>query len=84
MDIMTVITFIGAVFILFIILKLLTLPMKLIIKLVINGIFGGLVLYGLSLVGITVTINWITALVVGILGIPGALIVVALSLFHVI
>lgn len=59
---------------LFIVLKLLALPMKLIIKLVINGLVGGLIIFIVNLVGanfgFTIALNWITALIVGILGVP--------------
>ena len=75
---------IGVV-VLFIILKILTLPMKLIIKFVINAIIGGVIIYGLSLFGVGIVINWITALIVGILGVPGVAIVALLQfVFHVI
>ena len=75
---------IGVV-VLFIILKILTLPMKLIIKFVINAIIGGVIIYGLSLFGVGIVINWITALIVGILGVPGVAIALLLQfVFHVI
>lgn len=74
---------IGVV-VLFVILKILTLPMKLIIKFVINAIIGGVIIYGLSLFGVGIVINWITALIVGILGVPGVAIVALLQfVFHV-
>lgn len=70
--------------VLFIILKILTLPMKLIIKFVINAIIGGVIIYGLSLFGVGIVINWITALIVGILGVPGVVVVALLQfVFHV-
>ncbi len=67
---------------LFIVLKLLALPMKLIIKLVINGLVGGVVIYVINLIGLNfgffIDLNWITALIVGILGVPGVVIVAIL------
>lgn len=69
--------------ILFIVLKLLALPMKLIIKLVINGLVGGLIIFIVNLIGtnfgFAIDLNWITALIVGILGIPGVVIVAILQ-----
>lgn len=69
--------------VLFVILKLLALPMKLIIKLVINGLVGSAVIFVVNLIGVsfgfTIALNWITALIVGILGIPGVIIVAILQ-----
>ena len=74
--------FIG-VAILFVVLKLLALPMKLIIKLVINGIVGGIIIFVVNLIGsnfgFVIDLNWITALIIGILGVPGAIIVAILQ-----
>lgn len=71
----------GAVglIILYLILKLLKLPFKILI----NGILGVVLLYIANLIGanfgITVGINVVTALIAGILGIPG---VIALFIFQ--
>lgn len=78
------ITFIIAIAVLFIVLKILSLPMKLIIKLVLNGLIGGVVIWLINLIGASfgfaITLNWITALVVGILGIPGVIILTIIQL----
>ena len=68
--------FIGALIALIIIVKLLAWPLKKILKLVINVVIGGVLLYvfnyfGGAWFGFTIPINWITAIIVGILGIPG-------------
>ena len=65
MDFTMILPILIGVGILFVVLKLLALPMKLIIKLVINGI--------------AINLNWITALIVGILGVPGVVIVAILQ-----
>lgn len=81
---MSLVTFLAGVLILFIILKILALPMKLIIKFVINAVIGGIIIYGLSFLGIGIVINWITTLIVGFLGIPGVIIVAILQfVFHI-
>jgi len=81
---MSLITFLAGVLILFIILKILALPMKLIIKFVINAVIGGIIIYGLSFLGIGIVINLITTLIVGFLGIPGVIIVAILQfVFHI-
>ncbi len=65
--------------ILYFVLKLLKLPFKMLI----NGILGVILLYVANLIGanygVTVGINIVTALIAGILGIPG---VIALFIFQ--
>jgi len=68
--------FAGAILALLVILKLLAWPLKKIIKMVINIAIGIVLLYvfylfGGAWLGFIIPINWITALIVGILGIPG-------------
>lgn len=68
--------FIGAIIALIIIVKILAWPLKFIVKLLINVAIGILLLFifnmfGMSWLGIIIPINIITALVVGLLGIPG-------------
>lgn len=79
------ITFLVAIAVLYIVLKILSLPMKLIIKLVVNGVIGGAIIWVINLIGASfnfaITLNWITALVVGFLGIPGAIILAILQIF---
>ncbi|MCI8481926.1 MAG: pro-sigmaK processing inhibitor BofA [Clostridia bacterium] len=83
MDFTMILPILIGVAILFVVLKLLALPMKLIIKLVINGIVGGVIIFVVNLIGanfgFTIDLNWITALVVGILGVPGVVIVAILQ-----
>ena len=79
---MNFLIFFIAVAILFVILKLIALPFKIIIKLMINAFIGGAVLFLVNLVGarfgLVLDINWITALIVGFLGVPGVIIVLIL------
>ena len=77
--------FIGAIIALIIIVKVLAWPIKKIIKLVINVAIGvGLLFlfnsFGSAWLGIVIPINWITALIVGLLGIPGFIGVLIFSL----
>lgn len=72
------------VVILYFIVKIIKLPLKLIIKLLINGLTGLIMLsivnfIGDSFFGITVNINAFTSLIAGFLGIPG---VIALVIFN--
>lgn len=83
MDFTMIFPILIGVGILFVVLKLLALPMKLIIKLVINGIVGGILIFVVNLIGTNfgfmIDLNWITALIVGFLGVPGVIIVAILQ-----
>lgn len=83
MDFTMILPMLIGVAILFVVLKLLALPMKLIIKLVINGVVGAVIIFVVNLIGanfgFTIDLNWITALIVGILGVPGVVIVTILQ-----
>lgn len=80
---MEYLVFIGAVVAVFIILKILAWPIKKIMKMVINIVIGGLLLILVNYIGanfgFTIPLNWVTALVVGILGIPGLVILAILQ-----
>lgn len=83
MDFTMILPILIGVAVLFIVLKLLALPMKIIIKLVINGLVGGLVIFVVNLIGANfgfmIDLTWITALIVGFLGVPGVVIVAILQ-----
>ncbi len=83
MDFMLILPFLAGIAILFIILKILALPMKIIIKLLINAVVGGAIILLVNLIGanfgFAINLNWISALVVGILGVPGVLIATILQ-----
>jgi len=68
--------FVGALIALIIIVKVLAWPFKKILKLAINVVIGVALLlvfnsFGAAWLGFLIPINWITALIVGLLGIPG-------------
>lgn len=69
--------------ILYFIVKIIKLPLKLIIKLLTNGLTGLIMLSIVNFIGdsfgITVNINAFTSLIAGFLGIPG---VIALVIFN--
>ncbi len=62
---------------------LFTVPSKLIARLLGNAVLGGVALYGIGLLapytGVAPALNVLTALIVGILGLPGAVLVTALT-----
>ncbi len=59
-----------------IIAKLVTIPFKILWKLISNSIVGAIVLWVLSLIGVPVQINFLSALIAGLFGIPGVIAVV--------
>ncbi len=84
-DIFTILAVFLAIGAIYIIGMLLVLPLKIIIKFIINGLIGAVLLFILNifgnLIGITIAINPITALVAGFLGIPGVLLLLFLQYF---
>lgn len=77
---MDILIFIAAIAVLIIVLKILTFPIRLIGKFIINSIIGGILLFFLAKIGIVMMITWWSILLTGILGIPGVIIAVILSM----
>ena len=71
--------FIGAIFVLVVVLKILTFPIRLICKFIVNSVIGGILLYFLAKVGIFMAITWWSILLTGILGVPGVVLAIILS-----
>ena len=60
--------------------KVVSLPMKLLWKMITNSIVGSVLLWIVNLFGAGIQITFIKALIAGVFGIPGVLAVVLLSL----
>lgn len=75
----TILSFVITFAIVIIVLKLIALPIKIIGRLAINAIIGGVILFLLAKIGIAIAITWWMAALVAVLGIPGVIIVVILS-----
>lgn len=62
---------------------ILIIPLKYLVKLIINGVIGGILLFLVNLIGgfvnLHITINPITALIAGFLGVPGVVMLVILQ-----
>ena len=75
-------TFGGSLILLFLLGKTLLIPLKLVLKLIVNSILGGILLVVISALGspmgLILPLNLVNAVTVGILGVPG---VVMLLLF---
>lgn len=83
LDLNIILAYALGLLLLYVIGWLLLVPVKFIVKLLYNGIIGGLMLWVLNLIGgyfnFGVAINPVTALVAGFLGIPGVLLIIALQ-----
>lgn len=81
---MEYLSYLVAFVILYIVLKVISVPVKIIIKLMVNALIGGVVLFLINLVGaslgFTLTITWVTSLIVGIFGVPGVILVVLMQI----
>lgn len=84
MDIGVMLAYLFGIVILYMITRLMLIPLKAFSRLVINAIIGGLALVVLNIVGgffdFNIGINPITALIVGLMGVPGVLLLIALRL----
>ena len=84
MDFLVIIAYVAGVLILYTLGKMLMIPLRSIFNLIVNAVIGGGVLLVINFIGsfwdFGVGVNPITALVVGLLGVPGAILVVALRL----
>ena len=65
----------AAIIVLFLFGRMLLLPMKLLFKLIVNSLVGGVFLVLINIagagVGIVMPVNIITAVIAGVLGLPG-------------
>ena len=84
MDIKMLLTYIICLIGIFVIGKIFIIPIKWIVKLIINSIIGVILLYIINLIGgiwnFHIGINIITSVFVGILGVPGAILLMIFKL----
>jgi len=84
MDFNNIIAYMACIFFLFIFGRLFIIPIKIIVKLLINSILGGFLIFLINLIGVYfnfhIGINLITSIFVGILGIPGVIIIIIIRL----
>ena len=77
-------TFGGMLILLFLFGKALLVPLKMILKLILNSLLGAILIIVINLAGagfgIAIPINIVTAVTIGILGIPGAVMLLALAM----
>lgn len=85
MDFSNALVILGCIIVLWIIGKIFSVPLKALFKLIINSVLGGLLIFIINLIGAVwnfhIGLNIVTAILVGLLGIPGAVLLVILKLF---
>ncbi len=85
-----ILSFVGGLVLICIILKLLSFSIGTMISFVFNGLIGAVILYLLNMfgaatiLGFTLPLTWLTALIVGFFGVPGVIIVIVLKLIAII
>ena len=79
-----IIMYLACIFFLFIFGKVFILPIKKILKLVFNSILGGITIFLINLIGSSfgfhIGLNFLTSIVVGILGVPGVVLLILIKL----
>ena len=83
MDFSTVMIILGCVVGLWIVGKIFSIPLKAIFKLIANSVLGGILIFIINLIGgafnFHIGLNVGTSILVGILGIPGAILLIILK-----
>lgn len=83
MGIEVIFGYIFGIMMLFLLAKLLLVPIKIIWRLAINALVGGVALFLLNIIGgfigLHIQINIITALITGIFGVPGIVMILILQ-----
>jgi len=80
--------YIAGIIVVFLLGRALLVPVKLLLKLIYNALVGGVILLAINyfgaMVGFHISLNIATALIVGILGIPGILLLIILKILCII
>ena len=80
----SIITYLACICFIFIFGRLFILPLKKILKLIFNSFLGGLVIFIINLIGAKfsfhIGLNIITSIIVGLLGIPGTVLIIIVKL----
>lgn len=83
MDGNTIIIYLACICFLFIFGRLFILPIKTILKLILNSIIGGILIYIINLIGgafnFHIGLNFVTTIFTGVLGIPGVVLLIIMK-----
>ncbi len=79
-----IIAFLACICFIFLIGRIFILPIKKVLKLVLNSILGGVLIFIINIIGTSfgfhIGLNLITSITIGILGIPGAIALVLIKI----
>lgn len=82
-DIMSIIAYIAGLLLTYVFCRIFIRPIKWLLKTTLNGILGGIILLLFKFlggfIGLSITVNPVTALITGFLGLPGAILVIVLQ-----
>lgn len=77
-----ILVMLGVILATWVLLKLFKVSFKIIWKLLVNALIGGLVLFVLNFIpGVNMPINWLTTILTGLFGVPAVLVIFIISLF---
>lgn len=78
-----IITYLACICFIFIIGRLFILPIKTILKIALNSVLGGVLIWIINFIGNTygfhIGLNFVTTICIGLLGIPGAILIIVLK-----
>lgn len=77
-------TYVGAIVLIFIVGKIFLWPLKLVLKLAASSVIGGIAILIINALGagfgLIIPLNLISAVIVGVLGVPGVILLLILTL----
>ncbi len=81
---LNIITYLACICFIFIIGKVFIVPIKKIVKLMINSIIGGIIIYLINVIGANfgfhIGLNIVNSVIIGLLGLPGAVCLIIVKL----
>ncbi len=81
---LNILTYLACICFIFIIGRIFIVPIKKILKLILNSIFGGIVIYVINIIGVNfgfhIGLNFVNSIIIGLLGLPGAVCLIIVKL----
>ena len=81
---LNIVTYLACICFIFLIGRIFIVPIKKILKLILNSIFGGIIIYVINLIGANfgfhIGLNIINSIIIGLLGLPGAVCLIIVKL----
>ena len=85
LELINVLTYLSGICIIFVLCRIFIVPLKAMLKLILNSIFGAIIILLINFIGgffnLHIGLNFFTILFVSILGIPGAILLTIIRLF---